>query len=182
MANFASLSPATILQGGPEMIGLLAQQKKRMAANVATKPRATYGLSMNFSVVIGWADLGDWQTCSGLKVEFVSKEIQVGGGVGRVVLIPDTVKYQKISLTRAMSATGSNALRSWLSSTVQAWDSGDHSRPDHCTITLKDDGNVEVASWELRNVIPLAWTGPSMNAAKHDMAMETLDLMHGGFL
>lgn len=181
MANFASLSPATIAQLGPEAAGLIAQQAMR-ARPTPTKPRATYGLSMNFSVVIGWADLGDWQTCSGLKVEFVTKDIQVGGGVGRSVLIPDVVKYQKVSLSRAMSATGSGVLQSWLSKAVKAWDGGDHSRPDHCTITLRDDGNAEVASWELRNVIPLAWTGPSMNAAKHDMAMETLELMHGGFL
>ncbi len=182
MVNYASLSPATILQGGPEMAGLLAQHKLRMGNNLVTKPRATYGLSMNFSVVAGWADLGDWQTCSGLKVEFIPKEIQVGGGVGRPVLIPDVVKYQKITLARAMSATSSQAIRSWLSKTVQAWDSGDHSRPDHCTITLRDDQNADIASWELRNVIPVAWTGPSLNAAKHDMAMETLELMHGGFL
>jgi phage tail-like protein len=40
----------------------------------------------------------------------------------------------------------------------------------------------EVARWELRNVIPQSWQGPTMSAKSGDVAIEKLVLNHRGFL
>lgn len=40
----------------------------------------------------------------------------------------------------------------------------------------------EVATWILRNAIPVEWEGPSLSAKSGDIAVERLTLMHRGFL
>ena len=50
----------------------------------------------------------------------------------------------------------------------------DHHGPDH-------DGEI-VASWWLDGVIPVRWSGPSLNLDSPKVATETLELAHHGFL
>jgi phage tail-like protein len=49
-------------------------------------------------------------------------------------------------------------------------------------ITLFDAHREEVASWSLRNVYPAAWHGPDLDATGNNVALETLQLVHEGFL
>jgi phage tail-like protein len=39
-----------------------------------------------------------------------------------------------------------------------------------------------VASWSLQNVLPNMWKGPALNATSREVALETLELVHEGFL
>jgi len=39
-----------------------------------------------------------------------------------------------------------------------------------------------VAKWNLEGVYPVKWTGPSLDAAGNQIAVETLELAHNGFL
>lgn len=54
--------------------------------------------------------------------------------------------------------------------------------PSSGKITLRDSALEEVASWELQNVMPAAWKGPQLDANGKVVAIETLDLVHEGFL
>jgi hypothetical protein len=54
--------------------------------------------------------------------------------------------------------------------------------PSSGKITLFDQHYEEVASWELQNVMPAAWKGPQFDASGKAVAIETLDLIHEGFL
>lgn len=45
---------------------------------------------------------------------------------------------------------------------------------------LTDDGNQTAASWELRNVWAVKYTGPDLNANASEIAMESLELAHEG--
>jgi phage tail-like protein len=50
------------------------------------------------------------------------------------------------------------------------------------TITARTgDGDV-VASWSLEGVIPVRWTGPSLNVDSPKVATETIEIAHHGFL
>ena len=68
------------------------------------------------------------------------------------------------------------ALQGWLSSMV--------SQPTKGTacITLHDAAQREVISWTLTGVFPKRWTGPQLEGKSTEMAMETLELAHEGFL
>lgn len=54
--------------------------------------------------------------------------------------------------------------------------------PSSGKITLRDAALEEVASWELQNVMPASWKGPQLDANGKLVALETLDLIHEGFL
>jgi phage tail-like protein len=87
------------------------------------------------------------------------------------------MKYDQVTLTRAMTKTDSAKVARWLSGCV------DQSQGGTARITLKDAHNEEVATWSLRNVLPSSWKGPSLNAKDGStVAVETLVLAHEGFL
>ena len=137
---------------------------------------AMLGLSMRFAVVVDGVDLGGWATCAGLAVTFNLVERTEGGVNDRTVWLPGRIKYPKVTLTRAMTAPDSAKVMKWLSSMI------DKDRGGTAKITLFDAHNEEVSSWSLQNVLPWAWTGPTLNATSKDVAVEKLELVHEGFL
>ena len=40
----------------------------------------------------------------------------------------------------------------------------------------------DVCHWSLVDVYPVKWTGPTLDAGGNQVAVETLELAHGGFL
>jgi len=137
---------------------------------------AMIGLSMRFAVVVDGVDLGGWASCTGLSVNFNLTERKEGGVNDRTVWLPNRITYPKITLTRAMTATDSAKVTKWLASMVDK-DSGGTAK-----ITLFDAHHQEVASWSLQNVLPSLWKGPTLSATSHEVAIETLELAHEGFL
>jgi phage tail-like protein len=143
------------------------------------------GLTTRFRVVVQDVDLGGWATCRGLLVDFKHEALKEGGHYDSVTIMPDRVLYTPITLTRAMNATDSAAVQSWLSRVVEEWygDSSDGGYSDRTAqITLLDAYQEQVATWRLRNVYPLRWRGPDLDARTGNVAVETLDLAHEGFL
>jgi phage tail-like protein len=49
-------------------------------------------------------------------------------------------------------------------------------------ITLLDSHRTKVTSWTLQGVYPTKWHGPTFDATTHNIATETLELAHQGFL
>lgn len=142
----------------------------------------SYGLAMRFSVSVGALDLGQWQSCEGLTVRMQYKPVESGGDYARRVLLSDRVVYEPITLRRAMDRAGSAAVRSWLSAFVAGWDAYPATGHTSATITLLDYQLVEVAHWVLEDVVPSAWSGPSLSSGENKVAVETLVLQHNGFL
>jgi phage tail-like protein len=134
------------------------------------------GLTMRFDVVVADIDLGAWSSCEGLKVDFGLKEIKVGGNNDCRVYLPDRIFYPKLVLKRAMNAKDSDQVLTWLRSMVDATEG------QTATVTLRDSHNETVAEWTFANVRPSLWTGPTLNATARDVAVESLELVHEGFL
>jgi phage tail-like protein len=137
---------------------------------------AMLGLNMRFAVVVDGVDLGGWASCKGLSVNFGLVERKEGGVNDRTVWLPGRITYPKITLSRAMTAQGSAQVMKWLASMV------DKATGGTAKITLFDAHKTEVVSWSLQNVLPFAWQGPALSATNHEVALETLDLVHEGFL
>ena len=143
------------------------------------------GLTTRFKVVVQDVDLGGWATCRGLLADFKQEVIREGGHYDSFTIIPDRVLYNPITLTRAMNSADSGAVQSWLQRVVREWyaDSSDGGYSDHTAqITLLDAGQAAVMTWSLRNVYPLRWRGPDLDASSGHIAIETLELAHEGFL
>ena len=152
---------------------------------MALSQDAKLGMSMRFHVVVDDIDLGGWATCKGLQVNFMSTAFNEGANYEYQVILPDRVTYPAIVLTRAMTQQDSAAVQRWLSTVVSKW--YDATSPTDYSartarITLMDAFGGEVASWSLRSIYPRRWTGPELNAKGNEVAFETLELVHEGFL
>ena len=162
-----------------------------------------YGLSMWFKVVVDQiggkkSNLGRWSSCSGLGVTFKTDELRQGGDYNGPLHLPGEINYGQIVLERAMDRADSAVLRSWLSRVATDWINADDAAPGSGTpgrtgyqgatmaislySNLEQKPGDEVAKWELRNVIPVAWSGPTLSAKGSEVALEKLTLVHRGFL
>jgi phage tail-like protein len=142
------------------------------------------GLTNRFHVVIDGVDLGGWKSCKGLNVNFKHEEIWSGGHYSSPTILPHQVEYTAVTLQRAMNSEDSVKLRRWLSKViVEDWYGGYDDRVGATAcITVFDAHYAEVGSYSLRNVFPSSYKGPDLDAGQSQVATETLELKHGGFL
>jgi phage tail-like protein len=152
---------------------------------MALATQAQLGLAMRFRVVVDEVDLGGWASCAGLAAQFKNRMVGEGGNYANSTILPERVDYPPIVLKRAMTRQDSAVVQQWLSRVVSQWYAAD-SPTDYdartARISLYDAHSQEVASWSLRNVYPAAWQGPNLDAAGQHVAIETLQLVHEGFL
>jgi len=147
-----------------------------------------YGLSMRFTVTFSSGDgierLGEWSACRGLKVDFRTESVKVGGDYSKEVKLPGQVSYSPVVLERAMERQSSQALQVWLGRLATGWMNYDGSGPPGGTVViqLQDVHQNVVARWSLLKAFPVSWSGPVMDARQNAVALETLTLEHEGFL
>jgi phage tail-like protein len=161
------------------------------------------GLTNRFLVTIDGISLGHWGKCRGLSVDFKPEPIAEGGNYSYMPILPGRITFEKITLTRAMNPDDSKIVQDWLAERARNWvhgtDSG-HSLLGMATqavssalgggssagqtghITLCDANGAKVITWTLSNVYPSKWTGPELDAMTAGIAMESLELVHEGFL
>lgn len=140
-------------------------------------PDDSAGQVLRFRVRIdhGRHDLGSWSKCDGLSVEYEVKEYQEGGENGFTHKLPGRAKYQNVKLTRVLNKDSSK-VASWISE-LQT-----NVKRHTAEIAALDPKGETIAAWNLQGVYPLKWTGPSFDIGSAAAAMETLELVHNGFL
>jgi phage tail-like protein len=132
-------------------------------------------LSPRFTVTIDGVDLGTWSKCEGLAVEYEVFEYQEGGFNDYVHRLPGRRKYPNIKLTRPLNSDSQKIVQ-WVTKMVRKVER------KHGEITvLNADGKV-VCRWNLAEVCPVKWTGPTLDVGGNQIANETLELAHNGFL
>jgi phage tail-like protein len=163
---------------GPAIMSALA------SVGALVSPRDMLGLNARFHVEIGGEDLGSWGQCHGLNISFENKAVKVGGIYDYDVYLPERVKYTAITLKRAINPKDSMALQTWLGKKIDKWmhSANGQGTGDHAKITLFDAAGEPIMTWGLRNVYPQKWGGPELDAMSGGIAMETLELVHEGFL
>lgn len=134
----------------------------------------SFGLALHFEVVIDRFDLGSWSKCDGLTVEFGVLS-HSDGTADEYYLTPGRTSYSQITLTRPVTQE-SNAVIAWLTAQRRAPTKGTGA------IVLKDASHETVMTWELFGVLPVKWSGPTLDVGATPVATETLVLAHEGFL
>lgn len=133
------------------------------------------GLGLRFQVTIdGHYELGNWQKCDGLEVEYEVHTYSEGGLNAYVHKLPGRAKYQNVKLTRPVDSA-TVAVAGWMA-TVQARLVRGTAR-----ITVLDPAGSTVFVWNLIDVFPVRWSGPSLDVGGNQIATETLELAHNGF-
>jgi len=139
------------------------------------------GLTCRFDVVVDGFDLGSWSSCKGLGVRFAHVKFTELGEHQRTAYVPGSVEYTNVTLMRAMTAGDWDTTKRWLEAVASdGWLTS--ATPYTATITLRDAHLGEVAAWTLRNAFPASWKAPQLDAGGRTAALETLELVHEGFL
>ena len=132
------------------------------------------GLSVCFAVKIDDNDLGTFNSCEGLGCEVVIEQREEGGNNAFVWQLPSRLKYPNVKFTRPLSADTAKVAK-WFASMT-----GGVKRRTATIQVMSGDGTV-VATWELDGVVPVRWTGPSLNFDSPKVATETVEIAHHGF-
>lgn len=137
----------------------------------------TIGMSHHYAVLIDNVKyhFGDWSKVTGLAVTWQQIEYRVGDQGNQVWQFPGTTKYDPITLSRA-AGPYSRVVQLWLSQTSKK------PEPQSGTIQLVDFAGVPMVQWRLAEFFPISWSIESFDAAGGRPAIETLKLVHSGFL
>lgn len=141
-----------------------------MPANVADP-----AITVCFSVQVDRYDLGAFTGCDGLGCEVTVEQREEGGNNGFVHQLPGRIRYSNVKLSRFVNADTAK---------VSAWLAGMAEGVERTTarIVAMDPHGDPVAEWNLIDVIPVRWQGPSLSVDAPKVAIETLELAHHGFL
>ena len=140
-----------------------------MATAVRNDPYGNY----NFLIEIDGITRAAFHVVSGFDSTIDVIEHREGGDNISPRKLPGQTKYSNIVLKWGLSIDVD--LVTWHQQAVD----GDIQRKNG-SIVLLDRRGQEVARWNFVNAWPSKWTGASLNAEGHDVAIETLELAHEG--
>src|SRR5437016_3784968 len=132
-------------------------------------------LTPRFTVHVDGHSLGSWTKCDGLAVEYEVFEYQEGGMNEFVHRLPGRRKFSNVKFTRPLDKDSAEVMR-WISELAK------QVKRQTAQISVLDANGTPVCSWKLDGVYPVKWTGPSLDAGGNQVAVETLELAHNGFL
>jgi phage tail-like protein len=116
---------------------------------------------------------GGFSECSGLDMSMDIEEYKEGGNNGLILRFPTRVKWSNLRLKRGIAT--SDDLWLWHFGFVR----GQVVRRDG-VVTLQDEQQNPVKTWSFTGGLPVKWTGPSLNAAQNQIAIEELEIAHHG--
>jgi phage tail-like protein len=133
------------------------------------------GTSVHFSLQIDNIDLGDWNTCSGLGCEVEMEQHQEGGNNTFVWQLPSSLRYSNVTLTRPLTKD-TKKITTYLSTLTE------RVRRGTAQIAARQPDKDILVQWGLTDVVLVRWTGPSFDPNQPQVASESIELAHHGFL
>ena len=132
-------------------------------------------LSVCFAVRIDDNNLGTFNSVDGLGCEVVIESREEGGNNGFVWQLPTRMKYTNVKLSRPLNKDTAK-VATWFASMAGGV------KPTTATIEALDPEGKVLFSWGLLGVIPVRWTGPTLNLDSAKVATETIEIAHHGIL
>ncbi|MCP9213163.1 phage tail protein [Streptomyces cucumeris] len=134
-------------------------------------------MTHSFTVAIDRCEyeLGDWASASGLYVTWPTCEYRSGDNWNHPLVYPGVPQYQRVKLSRA-ACGDSQIVQEWLTETSV------RNEPLTGAIALVNWAGVPTVTWELKEFFPVAWGINEFSGADGRVALESLELVHTGFL
>jgi len=131
--------------------------------------------AFNFQVEIDGVTVAGFSDCSGLTAETDAIEYRTGKEDITVRKLPGLAKYSNIVLKRGF--TKDAKLWEWRKTVLDG-----KTKRVSGTIVLLDEARKPALKWNFREGWPRKWDGPTLNAKTNEVAIETLEIAHEGFL
>jgi len=129
--------------------------------------------SFRYKLEIDGLEAGGFSEVSGFDATVEVKEYREGDMPQTPSKVPGLKKYGNITLKKGLA--DSKVLYDWITEGVN----GEVNRKT-ITITLLDQVEEAVASWQVINAWPTKYTAPSFNATSSEVSIETLEIAHEG--
>lgn len=146
-----------------------------VVVNAQSGTRHDPQLAFTFKVTIDGQPAGHFKSVSGLSAETEVVEYREGGANDIIRKLAGDTRYANIRLTRVF--TGDRSLYDWFKNTQ---------RPQPMKVdgvlALIDRHGTRVATWKFINGFPVKWEGPDFDASKNELAVETIEIAHEGFV
>lgn len=121
--------------------------------------------------VDGFIPLGIWNKIEGLGFEYQVTEYREGGINGYTHKIIGPAKYTNLRLSRPVDSN-SQYLSMWIQSQMVKV------VPQTMSISALSSAGEEITTWNLSGVLPVKWTGPTLDIMGNAIAMETLEVAY----
>lgn len=129
-------------------------------------------LSLTYKCTIdGIIPLGTWTKIEGLAFSHEVVEYREGGMNSHMRKLVGPVKYENVRLSRPVDSD-SQLIYIWLAANLVKI------VPQTMSIMALDSAGTEVTQWNLAGVVPVKWSGPSLDINGNQVAMETLELAY----
>jgi phage tail-like protein len=129
--------------------------------------------AFNFGVEIEGLMVGGFTEVTGLESRLETTPYREGGVNGYTHALPSGANPGTLVLRHGMTA--SSSLWNWYENAVR----GVVQRRNG-TIMLLNRQQIPVMWWNFRNALPVAWTGPTLDASSDALGFESVELVHEG--
>jgi phage tail-like protein len=119
----------------------------------------------------GLISLGTWTKVEGLGMEYQVTEYREGGVNGYMHKIIGPAKFTNLRLSRPVDIT-SPLLMTWLMSNQVAI------KPQTMAVTAMTAAGDNITTWSLIGVVPVKWTGPTLDIMSNAVSTETLEVAY----
>ncbi len=137
--------------------------------------RPTLSPAFRFEIEIEGINEAEFTSVNGLQAEIELESYREGGENNFEYKFPKRTKYPNLVLKRGM--TSSHQLWNWFRACTQ----GHITRKD-CTIKMINYDGVVFSKWTCYKCYPVKWVGPDLTADRSAVGIETLELVHQGFM
>ena len=138
-------------------------------------PYAGYSFLMTIKTISpdGTATAGSFSEITGIEVEIPPIEYRNGSEPNTPRKMPGRIKYGNLICKRGV--TGDLNFWNWILDGIN----GRVNRNDG-SIILRDEAQSTVMQWNFRRAWPCKFTGPGLNAANNEIAIDTMEICHEG--
>lgn len=144
-----------------------------------SKPNDGVGLTTIALSTAGLRTMAAFSEVSGLDMSMEVEERAVGGINDAVLKFPGRVKWSNLVMKRGLLAKRDPIDRSDLWTWYESYLNGNGVRKDGIIVLLDQERKPKI-TWSFRRGLPLRWTGPSLNAAQSQVAIESIEIAHEG--
>jgi phage tail-like protein len=138
------------------------------------------GVSYLFMVTIDSVRLGNFTKITGLSAKYETETVKEGGENSHLHHLPGRVTYSNVILTRPVDY-GSSGLAAWFTKFQNNAAKGSKTSRNTASILAFGANQLPIAEWTLLDVVPVSYTGPTLNAAGAEVLTESVELAHSGF-
>jgi phage tail-like protein len=130
-------------------------------------------LGCNFYVEIDGLITGQFSAVSGLESSIKVHEFTEGGNNGYTHKLPGEAQYSNLTLSKGV--TDLTAMWDWYAAVAEGY-----TIRRNLSVTILDHGRWPVMWWDVVGALPVKWTGPTFDAARGEVGVESLELIHNG--